>query len=118
RAADHHLQPGANHRRCPAGAALRRTQRNRRTTAALRSRELNRTAGGGVQVSPLPAAQPASGLRFARHTPSLLARSAARGSSRAGGPMNSSLQWARLRRALGFARAHRWLVVLILLMAL
>lgn len=32
--------------------------------------------------------------------------------------MNSSLQWARLRRALGFARAHRWLVVLILLMAL
>src|SRR5699024_5871565 len=32
--------------------------------------------------------------------------------------MRSSLQWTRLRRALGFARAHRWLVVLILFMTI
>jgi len=32
--------------------------------------------------------------------------------------MKSPLRWNRLRRALGFARAHRWLVLVILLMTL
>jgi ATP-binding cassette subfamily B protein len=32
--------------------------------------------------------------------------------------MKSSLQWSRVRRALGFARAHRWLIAIILPMTL
>lgn len=32
--------------------------------------------------------------------------------------MNSSLQWSRLRRALGFAHPHRWPIVLILFMTM